>query len=271
MDYFVSIENTAYFHWQLGILIESFKVHNLEDRLVVAIAENDSPQYASFSKNVVNHKRFFIHPNFGRHLNCCKSVTAAFLNGVIETPFTLIHPDMVLVDPIKPTDHNIIFNQSFNDPEIISRIEADVKTAVEAFGLSREDAPETIPLGDVIVFNQIDIGDLNTIQFRTEQLIGKYGEDWNVSKAGMILALYDLLSRNYRYRADILEGTLLDDNLANFLHYKHGMPPVFSKLHYKYDTPQFMAGGAFPMQSLLENNPTVGTNYLQSIIRAYLE
>lgn len=237
----------------------------------MAIASSDEPLYVDFSRNVRDHKRVFVHPNFGKHLNCCKSLSAAYASELIKAPFTLIHPDMVLVEPIKPEqDFNIIFSQGMDDPSINERIELDIQEAVAAFDLPRENAPATLPIGDIIVFNQSDIGDVNQIQFRTEYLIEKYGDDWNVSKAGTILAFYDLLSRRYRYKIDFLEGTLLHDALANFIHYKHGMPPVFSKLHYKYNSPNFMTEGAFPMQPLFKHNPTVSTNYVQSIVRSYL-
>jgi hypothetical protein len=279
LDYYVSIEDTTYHHWQVGMLIESFKAHGMEDQLVIGIADNESPFYADFTKNLKSHKRVFSHPNFGKNLNAIKSLSGFFDHDLIKAPFALIHPDMVLVDPIKlKTDHNITFSTpegSFantqKDQELHNKIEPDIQEVISEFKMKREKIPDKIYVGDVIVFNNIEPIDLFQIRMRTEQLIEKYGDDWNAAKAGMILGLYNLLAKQYRYRSEYLEGTLLHDSLTNFIHYKHGMPPVFSKLHYKYDSPHYMSTGDHPMQRLLEHNPTVGVNYIHKVIRSYMD
>jgi len=270
MDFFVSIENTPYFHWQTELLIESFKMHGMEDNLVIAIAENDEPNYANFTKNLLSHERKFFLPNFGKHLNRFRSMMAALENDFISLPFTLIHPDMVLVKPFDlPKDCSVLFSSELFDPIIAERIEPHIQGVIKQTGFERDFVPGIIPLGDVLCFANVKEDFLNQMLTRTSELLEKHGEDWNVAKAGITLAMYDFLNlnRGYTYRPEPLESSLLHEEVANFIHYKHGLPPAFSKLHYAYETPLTFAADPFHM--LLENNPTENTGYMQKVVRAY--
>ena len=45
MNYFVNSENHPYYHWQLELLIESFKYNKCEESLLITVAENDNTKY----------------------------------------------------------------------------------------------------------------------------------------------------------------------------------------------------------------------------------
>ena len=99
MDYFVSIENTRYHRWQLNILRESMRRLNIEDKLVVAWAENplEKPEKITC--------RNFKHANMGFNLrytpvNKPYALTNAIASKIIKPPFTVIDPDMIFVKPI---------------------------------------------------------------------------------------------------------------------------------------------------------------------------
>lgn len=66
MEYFVSAEDTSYHHWQLEFLIESFKLHKLQDKLVIAVASNNEEKLVDFSANLKTCQRIFMHDNIGR-------------------------------------------------------------------------------------------------------------------------------------------------------------------------------------------------------------
>ena len=52
MNYFVFIENTNYYLWQLDILIESLKHHNINANLVVALKDNNEQKLPIFGRNI---------------------------------------------------------------------------------------------------------------------------------------------------------------------------------------------------------------------------
>ncbi len=69
MQYFVSVENSSYFYWQLEILIESFLMQGLENKLVIGFAENESQKLKGLSSNIVKYGKKFILNNDGRKLD----------------------------------------------------------------------------------------------------------------------------------------------------------------------------------------------------------
>lgn len=231
MDYFVSAEDTCYHHWQLELLIESFKLNNLQDSLVIGIAKNSEEKLVDFSHNLRKKSRIFTHENLGRAKDCLAlnrsyGLYTAIANGLIKQPFTLIDPDMVLIKPVQ-SENNIEFqvNSSF-------------------------------VLSSVMSFNSVP----NEFFAKVTTFAGK------ASWSAVLQEFKDKLS--YKPRQD-LEMTLLDNNKThNFIHYDHGLPPVFSKLMYKFKPPEaFVMGNLF--ESILQNNPTSSTNYFQDVVRSY--
>ena len=69
MKYFVSIENTSYFYWQIELLIQSFKMHGLENDLIISIADNQIPKNNMYFKNLIKHKNLYSHENVGKERN----------------------------------------------------------------------------------------------------------------------------------------------------------------------------------------------------------
>lgn len=110
MDYFVNIENTPYFHWQVDLLIESFKKHNLQDNLVIGMEigkqEKSLPE---FQQNLTNHSRKYAYEN-----------SAVGMYGLLEQrllqqPFMCLPPDCVLYKPpviAKLTKPHVVFQVS---------------------------------------------------------------------------------------------------------------------------------------------------------------
>jgi len=272
MDYFVSIENTSYHHWQIELLIESFKMHGLEDKLVITIAENNDPKYRDFISNLRSHKRKFLHPNFGKNLNLLQGLRAVCEAGSISEPCVILHPDMVMNSPIQDADDcSAFFAEGIEDLEVLDKIKPFRKDLVENNGFTPDAADDNIPLGNILcIRHDLDKFCFRAI-YRTKQLEEKYGPNWNVTKGALILALIDFYcdEYNFRYRTQFLESTLLHDVPANFIHYQHGMPPEFSKIHYKFDKPDSLYMDADPYLPLLVNNPTECTDYVQKVIRSY--
>ena len=284
MEYFVSAEDTSYHHWQLELLIESFKLQGLQDKLVIGIAENNEQKSIDFSSNLKDFKRIFLHDNIGQKrgylpINRPYSLLIAVSEGLIKPPFALIDPDMILVNPIPDPTENIqfqlkpTFTCNFADQNHCP-VKKYIKELLNAKNI-KDEIDYWIPLGNVIVFKDVPkefftraVEWSEILEYERKQSTDK--DWWFTERVAWIMTLLEFngtLTYNGRYD---LEMSLIDNNKINhFIHYSQGLPPVFNKLMYRFQPPfNFAMGDLF--STLLENNPTTSTNYLQHVVRSYL-
>lgn len=259
MDYFVSIENTTYQHWQIELLIESFIQQNLENRLTIAIAKNDEPRTVDFNHHLKNHKRIFVHDNFGKEKNRPYSLYLALQEKLIKFPFTLIDPDMILVKPTTPPHEAIKFQI---DP-LFDGFDK-VKSYIEEIIKSRKEThkPEDfrIPMGRTICFKKIPMDFFEKV-LHWSKLLDKERLAWMM--AFVQFRGYINYKGTYDYEMSLLENNVKN----NFLHYKRGTPPVFHKFMYRYYD-GFAMGDLF--QEILLNSQTSSTALLQSVVESYI-
>jgi hypothetical protein len=287
MEYFVSAEDTTYHHWQLELLIESFKLHGMLDNLVIGIASNDEEKLVDYTYNLKTCKRMFLHDNIGRKrgylpLNRPYSLYAAVNQGLVKQPFALIDPDMILVVPIPQQVENITFQlKPLFTSDFCEQNHCQVRKHIkELLKLRKIEDDNTIdywiPLGSLMTFNNVPLDFFSRVVEWTEILEferkRKSSENWWwTEKVAWVMTLLEYHGHlTYKGGYDY-EMTLLDSNQAkNFVHYEHGLPPVFSKHMYRYQPPQgFTMGNLFDV--LLSNNPTSTTNYVQHVVRSYLK
>lgn len=256
MEYLVSIQNTPYYHWQIDLLIKSFQYHNLQDNLVIAVAESDN--WSNIPVSLAKHKRIFMHSNnwnyyTGLGSNPLLATGLCLANDVIKYPFTLIHADMVLVNPISDDfEENIIFDVD-TDGEVraIPKIEEHMNNIVEARKLhkDRHIMPE---VGSLLTFKDVPL------EFFTRAV------DWEIflesTKAAWVLTICEYVFPLKVSGGYYTQPLVLDSLQKNFIHYKHGCPPLFHKKHF-FGEVQF---GIDPVQTLLGVNTASG-RYIQEI------
>jgi len=105
MEYFVSARNNAYYHWQLELLIQSFKEYGIEDKLVIAIFSSKDVLYKNFCKNLINHKRVLEYDcdnSFGPERGLL-GLHQALKTGELSQPFVFMKSDTLLMHPIEET------------------------------------------------------------------------------------------------------------------------------------------------------------------------
>lgn len=253
MDHLVCIENTTYHHWQVELLIQSFKNFGLEDHLVVAIAEDFTPQFQDFTKNLHQHERKFMHENVGRPLNRIHGIRTALDNRLIEQPFYLLHADMLLHRPIDDEDlANILY-------AIDRRPAPHFSQFAEGF---------TVNPGGAMRFKTVPRSFFASAGEYMKQLTGQY-EPSLISKLGWMLAMYQY-QHILEYKPAPYETTLHYHNtVLPFIHYGDGMAPHFNKQHYLFESHFSM--GSSPFDALLSVNPNSTTDYVQSVVKSYLE
>lgn len=253
MDYFVSITSNFYYYWQIELLIESFKRHNIQDNLLIAI-DTTMGIVDECLPNLATHGRKFAFKNDqSQHANKLFAGNLAIANNLLSWPFAWIHPDMVLLEPLKNEIENIVYHPTEDDPQL--------RTIVNY----PQDSP-LVTVDGVVVFK-----DMPQVFFRKAYAYLLEGEKNKLE--GRLLGKYAWTKAIYDYwRLVDIQPRQMEIELAHheyiapFIHYRRGLPPHFSKQNYKN---QFLALDADPFEVLVQHNPTTTSNYLRDIVLSY--
>lgn len=277
MQYFVSIENTSYFYWQVELLIESFKMQGLEKDLIIAVAEDDSPKIPRFSHNIVRHPNLMFHHNEGvekgyKPYNRLYSIIAALRQGVLKPPFTLIHSDMVMVKPVTTGDTNVVFHM-VPDGSVDAATRPYVVKLAEDNELDANELPPRLTFNGPIIFDEKVTEEVFwRARIRMEEILRDCDDGFPAEKVAWSIAFYEMLptlSFSGQYLCCQLVEPLEKLDVP-FVHYQYGVPPVFHKKHFSWNKPN-LSMGVNPYELLLEHNPTVASNHLQRVIRSYMK
>jgi hypothetical protein len=249
MNYFVSIENTHYFHWQIELLIKSFKLHNLQNSLYIGVSEGDGLTGID-PVNFKSHPNKILNENYDKinnikGLNPFCNLLAAVQSNLIQLPIAFIHSDMVLKQPLPDITDDILFS--------VDDSYDDLRPLVENY---TGELPVWFPVGGVLVFNKDPRKFLNTVISRISQ-----GE---LAKTAVLLALYEHLNE-YSVTGEPIESGLLHNEVeSNFIHYGKGVPPHFSKRHYYPNS--IIGNPKGPFAALLDINSTTNIRYIHKLI-----
>ena len=274
MQYFTSIDNTPYFHWQTELLIESFRMKGMQDDLYIGIGNPQAHGLPKLTTNLRSHPNKFFFEAYSGHpaLSRIYAATLAVMNGAIEAPFALIDCDTVLLKPLEGSpEADITFHMAEEDETLKTALEPKIRQLCKDYKINR-DAIGWLPVGHTIVFNKIE----ETMLFRAlqwgERIVQEEGDDLDVERAAWIMAFHDYLLKS-KLDARFYEATLLHHNIeASLIHYDHGLPPDFVKKNFTYKDGAigFLAAGGDPYNAILKSNPTSMTNALQTVVKSYL-
>jgi len=249
MDYFVSIDNTPYERWQIELLIESFKMHKLQDYLCIAVAENNTTQYADYTKNLKNHKRKIQHNNF-QEKNNLYSLIACLENNIIRQPFVLLKPHMILYKPVEEGPDTIICN-------VIDDVSPEIKIELQ----NKLPQAHKIPYpGDLLIFKNCPTRFFHKIAM-------KIGENIHEELAWLLTMqeYYDFIT----YGTGQIEMPMIYGGMdMPIINYKHGYPSKFQRMHYQFN--KALQLGSDPIEDLLRINLTPPpTEYMQEVAKNY--
>lgn len=286
MDYYVTGENTSYYHWQIELLLQSFKLHGLSNDIVVGLAENHEPKIVDYTANIQKHKRLFVYDNYGQKrgytpINKAYSLYTALVKGIVKQPFTLLNPDMLMLSPIPEQPEDISFQLSpLLSMDFFEYNGCFVKKHVKEILRTKkidEEISYWIPVGSVMVFNNVPneffarvVEWTEILEFARRRTTPSDDSNWS-ERAAWPLCLFEYHGHlTYKGRYDY-EMTLMDNNKAHyFINYENGLPPVFNKKKYQYRPPDgFTMGNLW--DDLLASNPNQCTQYLQTVVRSYLK
>lgn len=276
MDYLVVAPHTPFYHWQISLLLQSFRGHGMEENLVILLLSDSSPQHSTFYNSFGNHSRLHImrfacdqHPEILRANGIRHAVNA----GLVTSPFVFIPPWCLLRSPMARPQANITFSFSadFDFPRL------------DTFGISSDaiqrrmhNQRRWLPTGEIVAFDEVGDDFFNKVVSHAELLafdsirdgLKKGEEDYPraLCRAGIA---FTALESSQRYTFDTtrhLECTLKEhDANANFINYFYGYPPSFSRCFYPGSGDQLMAYGS-PFQGMLDLPANHATNFLKQVV-----
>lgn len=282
MEYFVNCENTPYYHWQLELLIESFKRHGLEKQLLVGLAEATAPINKHFCRNLYSHERLFAHQNIGsirgyKGLNRTYSLYWAVNSKAISQPVCYMASDVVLRRPLDISFQGNVPGIVF-DPDPFFTIDEAEKTVGpfwEWRGRPKSDYDlRWVPVGPIMIFNQIPAMIFQRVSTIAESLAlqqllaGK--EIWeHTDKLAWAINLADYVG-HIQIRGDYtLAMNMLGGGDSPFIFYEHGLPPVFNKTMFQYSPPNYVSFGD-PFEVLAANSPTPASHFISQLAQTSL-
>lgn len=283
MQYFVSVENSNFFYWQLELLLESFLMHDIQESLVIAVAENESPKIKEYTKNLVKYGVKIVLPNIGKEkkypqANRIYSLHKLYEENVIKLPFTIIHSDMVLKNPLEKyndEEFDIIINNYDIKNKLVEDLLEEEEFKEKIF--SNTSLPENFnPIEFIssmpIIFNEKlnkDIFDkfLDKLIINLEYLLKIKGTEFPCEAAAWKLTFLEAIG-HYNATGKLLTSDLLSSNDDTpFIHYNIGIPPVFNKRFFKFDNSSYYYDG--PFENLMQHDLSDNTKYVQKLIKSY--
>lgn len=274
MDYFVNLDNTPFNQWQLELLIESFRRHNLQDSLVVCLNETDQLTNSEFVMNTYNHKRILTHRNVGKDrgynkLNSFYGISWALQEGLLKQPFCKIPLDSVLFSPPPPLpDYPVLSYQidSLFTPELVLEY-------VDLF--EKKQLEENWPsAGEIVCFNNFPNSFFVRLINLTESLVfrqmRKNDTFWDMTDR----LAFNLLVQEHVGKVPIrgvydYESDMYNNYPKSFIHYDKGFVPIFQKSMFSYAPPDYISFGN-PFKVLSENYPSGAFHYMSILARSYL-
>jgi hypothetical protein len=283
MDYFVSIENKMSDHWQIELLIESFKYHNKNDDLLVAVAENKSPSNKNFIHNIQSHKRVVHHENLGEQrgyskLNELYSLRKS-IQDFLNPPFVVLKPHMVMFQDLKIEFKTKEYPEIIVSPDLSFTFEyakKNFKDFWKCFNLEEEKIKEKwIPPGNLYAINNIDsLFFSRLIEICETLVLNQYLNSDSVweetDKLAWSIFLAEFSDKFLIHGNHFITQTMIDFTTNPIIDYNRGMPPSFNRKMFSYNPPEFHSMGD-PFEVLSKLQPNLGTKFMSDLAAINLQ
>lgn len=235
MEFLTIVENKPYYQWQIELLIESFKLLNLQDSLHVFFIEKGQ---AKFKKNISKHKNCFYIKNrsskFGFNYYNFHEAILLFKKNNPNKNFCIIDPDLVI------TNSNFSF---FEDKNIYYQTEIVKKDYVNEvfFSFFKKHIPQICSLiyfsKDLnydFFYNSLMLNETFIMELLKKVSFDVVENDYNLFKYGL---LTNIVNEN-RKASTSFEVIGFPQNNSNnylFLSYKHDVLPFFNKKAFMFE------------------------------------
>jgi hypothetical protein len=275
MQYFVNIEKKSYFWWQIELLIYSFKRYQIEDQLVVAIADTDESSNQAVPKNL-SKCNYFFHKNYGKELGYSQinkplSILEARNKNILRRPYVVLEPDMILYEPVQDfSKKNIIGNYAnYLELEVIKKEHGSYFDFIHNFH------KKWVPFGPIFIVNEDDKKMYNRIVDNCIKIIKENKNFWwSLDMLAWIITFiefnFDLGFIKPDENRICLESCIESNSRSNFLHYRNPKENFFSKYKYKNLPPSTMVFEPFLDILSINSNFSTNVTMLQEIVSDFL-
>lgn len=281
MEYFVNSEQKAYDDWQLELLIESFKHHEIDEFLTIAGANVNQDRYDKLY-NLIAHKNYFPYQSIGQKRGFTKldelySLAWCIQNQKLGQRICLIQPSVVIknksytlnipdketfavaIDPFFTFDHaekmagNFWENQN-NSKDFYKNNWLPVGNVIFLNKISYEFVSRTIILAENLIVNQI----INKIPVWEDTI-----------KLAWALNTIDHIGRINIFASYEYTSSMSDASNAPFIDYHAGLPPTFNKSMFTFKPPINIAFGD-PIEVLANCRSSPNAAYMAEIANSLL-
>lgn len=283
MDYFLSVPDSPYYHWQLDLLIESFKNNGCEEKLSVCICRDQGPQASyneKFLNNINSHERKIYTNNLGEKRGCNELNKLYnllnFLNAEkIKQPLLVLEPYSVLrreYQLLRADESRPSFTFSVDPLFTFEEVEKNVGPFYTWLGIDKNVLESSwIPIGELYVFNKVPMSFFNTTVRIAEKLaLHQLLENDTVWKrtSDLAVAINALINSSSIFcKGDCNIISPMDSEFDSFLiSYKDGYPPNFHKSMFSFKPPLGLSFGD-PIEVLSGMNYSPNSSYISSIAR----
>jgi len=283
MDYFVSIENKIKDHWQIELLIESFKYHKKDNDLLIAVAENKNPSNKNFTYNIQSHKRLLHHENLGEQrgyskLNEFYSLQKS-VQDLLKFPFVILKSHMVMFQNLNVEFKTKEYPEIIVSPDLSYTFEYAKKNFPDfwkCFNTTEEKMKEKwIPAGNLYVIKNIDsVFFLRLIEICETLVLNQYLNSdfvWEeTDKLAWSIFLAEFSDKFLIHGNHFMTQTMIDFGMNPIIDYNRGMPPAFNRKMFSYNPPDFHSLGD-PFEVLSKLQPNLGSKFISELATINLQ
>ena len=277
MDFLVIAEDIPYYQWQIELLIESFKIQGLQDKLIIYLVKTNESVDA-IKININNHKNVFYHNSESLKTG---TVNFDFHNCILDyksknekTDFVIIDPDTFLKNfDYKVFDGNNILYQI--DQASNKELELIFKISRSKYNFEFYQASSVIYFNSTFDFNFFNssfnvLEDLVRIAFFTNLFNESYKPDIDLYKYAYLLIgmSYSVpIVPTYKLLNYVYEGYEQD---VSFVSYKHDIKPYFYKKNYYHKNFKNLSlRYSDPFQNLLDLPDFTYCSFVKNIVSKY--
>lgn len=277
MDFLVVAEDIPYYQWQIELLIESFKIQGLENKLIIYLVKTNESVDA-IKINIDDHKNVNYYKSESLRTG---TINIDFHNCILDyksknknNDFAIIDTDTFLKNfDYKVFDGNNILYQI--DQSSDKELELIFKVAKSKYNFDFYQASSVVYFNSIFDYNFFNSGfkaleDLIKIAFFTNIFNDDYKPNINLYKYAYLLTgmFYGTpLVPTYRLLNYIYDGLEQD---VSFISYKHDIKPYFYKSnYYQKDFKNISLKYPDPFQNFLDLPDFTYCSFVKNIVSKY--
>jgi len=277
MDFLVIAEDIPYYQWQIELLIESFKIQGLQDKLIIYLVKTNESVDA-IKININNHKNVFYYNSESLKTG---TVNFDFHNCILDYKSKNEKTDFVIIDPdtfLKKFDYKVFDGNNILyqiDQASNKELELIFKIARSKYNFEFYQTSSVIYFSSTFDFNFFNssfnvLEDLVRIAFFTNLFNEYYKPDIDLYKYAYLLIgmSYSVpIVPTYKLLNYVYEGYEQD---VSFVSYKHDIKPYFYKKNYYHKNFKNLSlRYSDPFQNLLDLPDFTYCSFVKNIVSKY--